>query len=351
MPTARKYQISLTDTPYYHCVSRCVRRAFLCGEDKFTGKNFDHRKQWIVDKLSQLAKIFAIDVCAFAIMSNHGHYVLRINQEKAKSWEQQEIIARWTELFSGDILIQQFQAGQCKTQGEIDKVKELVEIWRERLMDISWFMRCLNESIARQANAEDKCTGRFWEGRFKSQALLDEQALLAAMVYVDLNPIRAGLCQTLETSEFTSIAQRIQEYFQSKSISFPSQQYSLKPHFKSTKITQTNIPIAKFIGGDQNRQGIPYSLLDYFELADWTGRAIRDDKRGYIPSGEPKIIHKLCIDSETWMETVDNFSNHFYTFIGPNEKLETICQKQNKKWLLGINTCRRLFNQQNQLSP
>jgi len=211
-------------------------------------------------------------------------------------------------------------------------------------------MRCLNESIARQANAEDKCTGRFWEGRFKSQALLDEQALLAAMVYVDLNPIRAGIAQTLETSEFTSIAQRIQEFSQSNPSCKSSQQHALKPQFKETNMTQTNIPLAKFIGGQQKLQGIPYSLIDYFELADWTGRAIRDDKRGYIPNTEPKIIHKLGIDTETWLETVGNFTDRFYTFVGPEEKMNSICQQQKKKWLLGINTCRRLFSENNQLS-
>ncbi|MCP4412369.1 MAG: transposase, partial [Gammaproteobacteria bacterium] len=204
MPTARKYQISLSDTPYYHCMSRCVRRAFLCGEDNLTGKSYQHRKQWVVDKLGQLADVFAIDVCAYAIMSNHSHLVLKINKTKAESWSIDEIIKRWTQLFSAGVLIQRYQSGLCYSEGEINKVYALCDMWRKRLMDISWFMRCLNESIARQANAEDKCTGRFWEGRFKSQALLDEQALLACMVYVDLNPVRAGISQTLEDSDFTS---------------------------------------------------------------------------------------------------------------------------------------------------
>ncbi len=137
---------------------------------------------------------------------------MHVDADTANNWEQDEVIERWRKLFGGGVLLERYIAGQCKTDAELDKVAEIAEVWRARLMDISWFMRCLNESIARQANKEDNCKGRFWEGRFKSQALLDEGALLACMVYVDLNPIRAGICETPEASDFTSIQQRMQAY-------------------------------------------------------------------------------------------------------------------------------------------
>ena len=212
MTQARQQIVSLEDTPYYHCVSRCVRRAFLCGEDHVTGENYEHRKAWVVEKLKELTEVFAIDICAYAILSNHYHVILHVDTDRAKRWDQDEVIERWRKLFGGGVLIERYLAGQCTTQAVLDNVTEIAETWSARLMDISWFMRCLNESIARQANKEDNCKGRFWEGRFKSQALLDEHALLACMVYVDLNPVRAGMCETPEASDFTSIQQRLKAY-------------------------------------------------------------------------------------------------------------------------------------------
>jgi putative transposase len=167
MTLARRQQISLEETPFYHCLARCVRRAFLCGEDSLTGQSFEHRKPWIVDKLKELAEIFAIDVCAYAVMSNHYHVVLRVDSARAQGWSDEEVIFRWRRLFRGGVLVERFLKGEATTRAERDKVAELTAQWRGRLWDISWFMRCLNESIARQANQEDGCKGRFWEGRFK----------------------------------------------------------------------------------------------------------------------------------------------------------------------------------------
>jgi REP element-mobilizing transposase RayT len=211
MPTARRELVCLDATPYYHVVSRCVRRAFLCGLDHLTGKSYEHRKEWIVDRLTELSDLFAIDLCAYAVMSNHCHLVVRLDPETAESWSEEEVMERWERLFSLPVLVQRYRTRKTTSPAEIETAQNKIETWRERLSDLSWFMRCLNEPIARQANAEDGCTGRFWEGRYKSQALLDEAALLTCMAYVDLNPIRAGLAETPEKSEYTAIQQRIQE--------------------------------------------------------------------------------------------------------------------------------------------
>jgi len=163
MPKPRKSLVSIEATPYYHCVSRCIRRAFLCGKDEITGNNFAHRRQWIEDRLLQLSQIFAIDTAAFCVMSNHYHIVLHIDKEKADNWSLREVCDQWHELFSGNELSGRYLSGAALSSTEEKQLQQKVDEWRERLIDISWFMRCLNEPIAREANREDGATGRFYE--------------------------------------------------------------------------------------------------------------------------------------------------------------------------------------------
>ena len=149
MPRPRYAQVSLEATPYYHCIARCVRRAYLCGTDVSTGECYEHRRQWLEDRLLEVGGIFAIDVCAFAIMSNHYHAVLRVNRSQAETWGFDDVINQWHQLFSGSAPSQRYIAGDKLGKAEIDTLKEQVEEWRLRLMDISWFMRVINEDIAR----------------------------------------------------------------------------------------------------------------------------------------------------------------------------------------------------------
>ncbi|NRA69245.1 MAG: transposase, partial [Pseudobacteriovorax sp.] len=178
--------------PYYHCISRCVRRAFLCGQDSLNDKSYEHRRGWVEDQLLALAKVFAIDVCAISVMSNHTHLVLYVDENTAKSWSNEEVIHQWHHLFNGTLFTQKYINGDKLSKEIINCVIETAEIYRQRLMDISWFMRILNESIARQANDEDKCTGRFWEGRYKSQPLLDEAALVGEHKKAGGNPLKTA---------------------------------------------------------------------------------------------------------------------------------------------------------------
>jgi len=281
MTRPRSKIVSLEVTPYYHCISRCVRRAFLCGADLYTGKNFDHRKPWLVKRLKLLEDVFSIDIAAYAIMSIHYHLVLHVDKERCARWSKEDVIAQWLKLYKGPALIHRYINNEPLLQAEMELIESLVELWRARLTSISWFMGCLNEYIARRANQEDKCKGRFWEGRFKSQALLDDSALISCMAYVDLNPIRASLCEDLSSSDFTSVQQRL------------------------TKImgkTDHNRPrLMPFQEKQQEPfQCIPFNLKDYIELVDWTGRHLRKDKRGHIPAHKLRLLSTLALTEVQW---------------------------------------------------
>lgn len=324
MTLARTKLISLDDTPYYHCLCRCVRRAFLWGTDHFSGQDYSHRKQWVIDRLNYLQSVFAIDICAYAVMSNHYHVVLHVDQAEAQNWSTDEVVTRWTHLFGLPVLVERYLKGKTTSTAEADRALTVIARWRERLHDISWFMRCLNEHLARRANKEDGCKGRFWEGRFKSQALLDEAGLLTCMAYVDLNPIRARMAKTPETSEFTSVYARIR-------------QFKLRPHQQPTTLQP-------FRRHPQDDLAIPFYLPDYLQLVDWTGRAVRKDKRGIIDNDCPPLLQRLNIDPEHWLTYMQPHGNRFGHAIGTVKRLQEHALSIGQIWLQGMGQSKQLFN-------
>jgi len=304
MTLPRKQLISIEDTPYYHIVTRCVRRAFLCGKDKYSGKCYEHRRQLIVNRIKQLAEVFNIDVCAYAVMSNHYHLVLKVNS--TEQWDEKRVLIHWSAISGIIPLCQRYLAGEYLSKAELNMVYLKTDEYRKRLMSISNFMQLLNQYIARQANSEDKVTGHFWQARFKSQALLDERALLTCMAYVDLNPIRAAMAKTPEASDYTSIQERI-------------------------KAKKTNLLNLGF-----NDIDIPYSLSDYCALVDATGRCIVANKKGFIPDDLPDILHRLNLNSDTWLDELNQFKNKGHTAVGTIQQLKDFCRSVSKKWRTGI---------------
>lgn len=155
-----------------HCIHRCVRRAFLAGRDPVTGKNFEARREWIRARLECLASVFGIDVLTYAIFSNQMHVILRTRPDVVQEWSDEEVARRWLSIFPCQ-RVDEF-LGQ-PTQSSIDALVHdrgrIAEV-RARLSNPSWLMRALSEPIARMANREVECTGRFWEGRFKAQPIL-----------------------------------------------------------------------------------------------------------------------------------------------------------------------------------
>jgi len=318
--------------------------------------NFDHRRGWIVERIQQLAALFAIDVATYAVMSNHYHIVVRIDRERALEWSVEEVLRRWTTLFTGPLLVTRYlsESRAKMTQAEIAKIEELAEVYRERLHDLSWFMRTLNEHIALRANAEDGVKGRFWEGRFKSQALLDEKALLAAMAYVDLNPVRAGLAETPETSDYTSIQERVGELPKEVAPEAGAQETAIVKEPEVTldgerlrlEVETQVLPQAPLMPFDATAQipwAVPFAFEDYLELVDWTGRALRADKPGYIGAREPKILARLGIDGERFIGSAECLLKAFGTAVGAPASLVDLCARRQAKYLRGIRTARAMF--------
>jgi hypothetical protein len=199
-----------------------------------TGRGHEHRGDWIVVQLKQLTEAFAINIRAYAVMHNHSHTVVRVDQS-------------------------------------------------------------------------------------------DEAGLLTCMSYVDLNPIRSGIANTPETSDFTSIQERITHYHK-----------TLKQKIHNPTEAQTSAPkgLPPFAGGEpQDRaQGLSFSLVDYLELTNWAGRAIRDDKTGAIPAHLAPILDRLNIDHEVWLDTVKNYHKNYYTIVGTQEAIRDFSRALNRKW-------------------
>lgn len=298
MTQARSEQVDEETTRHYHCMTRCVRGAFLCGYDKHSNRDFEHRRRWIVDRLKFLESVFAIDVLAYAVMANHLHLVLELMSDVAAAWSPAEVVERYGRVFP--MPVSDFNGLSDAQQAE------RVAKWRERLSSLSWMMRALNEWVARRANREEGCTGRFWQGRFTSEPLLDESALLTCMAYVDLNPVRSGECQRLEDARWTSIGARLH--------------HTTKVLDAADEASPTGAPAglvpfadqASLPGGVAARapceplsRSVPMNFVDYVELLEWTGRTERErGPSGTLRGPPPAVLTRLRIRSDAWLRAM-----------------------------------------------
>mgnify|MGYP000327195615 FL=1 len=323
MATRRSDLVNLSETPFYHCVTRCVRQCYLCGYDKNTGQSFEHRRGWVEKRTLFLSSVYAIDLCAYAVMSNHVHVVLKVDEKSANSLSMREVLIRWHKLHKGTLLTKSYLAGEALSEAELLSVKRTAAVYRKRLFSISWFMRDLNEYIARAANAEDECKGRFWEGRFKSQALLDEKALLSCMVYVDLNPIRASLASTPEDSEYTSIKRRIE--------------------CKLTRKTSTGILPFKSDTACSNQYCLNLTFTEYVTLLTQTGKAVRDDKAGFIDGEYQASLNQIALSSSQWLKASLEFEQHFSIAVGSVSRIKKFQLTTGRRRLKGVSSARKLF--------
>ncbi len=326
MAQPRSQQICLEATSYYHCICRCVRRAFLCGYDKETGRSFEHRRGLLEARMFKLSEAFCIDIAAYSIMQNHYHIGLHVNQAKALALSDKEVCQHWHRLFKGNQFSRSFVKGEKLSYAENMALSIFVKVWRKRLYSISWFMKCLNEPIAKMANKEDGCKGHFWEARFISKAILDETALIASMAYIDLNPIRAAIAESPEESEYTSIQKRIKASM-TKTLAQPN---TLMPFVGSLK--------------ERMSEGLPFEFEDYLKLLDYTARSNREGQAVDPSKTTSRIFQCLSIKPGGWHTASNQFDALFSQCVGNRESIKRICQMTNRQWVKNQRNCEAVFS-------
>jgi len=307
----------------YHCYSRCVRRAFLCGEDGEVERDYRYRLDWVRNRLEALAQVFAIDVLDYAVMENHLHTILRNRPEVARGWSKAEVVRRWSRLSRRQLELLD-AASDAEVAEELED-DERVEKLRERLSNVSWFMIMLKEPLSRKANREDKVSGHFWAERFGSVQLLDEESLLVCSLYVDLKAIRAGRAGTPEDSTYTGACDRLRDWQVEAVVGGELQASALRRWF-GTEVERAEFDWGPLLGrrrsgwlspvrveGDgydgvtakrraSDKGYLPMTLVKYLELLDECGRREVEGKRGVIPAHLPPILDRLGLDSGRWSD-------------------------------------------------
>jgi hypothetical protein len=341
MTIARRELIDVTVTRWYHCVTRCVRRAALLGEGS------SGRKQWVEDRLKELAEIFAVGVGGFAVMDNHMHLLVRLDPDVAGDWSDDEVVRRWGRLYPPhDKSRKLLPVSDEWVRGKLEDVAWVAKI-RKRLQNISWFMKCLKEPISRRANREDKCRGAFFEARFKSVAILDDGALLAISMYIDLNPVAAKVAEVPETSEHTSIKQRVDHI---KANDATPQLEAAKGGSAAGSQAASGLeeglwlcPIEDRRRWDSSREGMfdGLSIGNYLLLVDYTGRLFREGK-ARISAELAGILDRIGSTAEGWqlrMEKLRDGRSYGRFFAASRETLRKIARHLKVRHLVNLVGC------------
>ena len=372
MTVARRRLVDEHVTPWYHCISRAVRRARLCGEDPVSGKDFSHRKTLIEARLRELVEIFAVQCAGFALMDNHLHLLLRLDSRAAAAWSAAEVARRWAMLFTPrEVLAPDGSVNAAKLEAWIAARAadpQWIDVHRGRLASLSWFMKCLKEPIARAANREDNCTGAFWEGRFRSVAVLDVAALLATAAYIDLNPVAAGIAKTPEGSRNTTLRARLdhckqrgQKVLIKDELSTQSSRPELERDLWLLPIEDRRERASHAPHGPDNndasgnnasetdavRPGLleGFTLPCYLRLIDWTSRKFRTGK-ARVTAEMASIFERLHFDAEAWYSTMSvllGAKKLVGNFAGRAEKLADLAARAGTHWIKHRGTRRAML--------
>ncbi len=316
-----------------HVISRVVRRCFLFGDDPVSSKNFDHRKVWIENRLRFLAASFGIDLLGFSILSNHFHLVLRSRPDVVATWSDSEVARRWFTLCPPRK--KKDGSPEEPSESELNLIRNnpvRLANTRTRLSDIGWWMRLLCQHIAVRANREDGEVGKFFQSRYRAILLCDDEALLACSVYVDLNPIRAKLAETIETSDFTSAQRRIEALTESANQDVSTENVSAGSAPDGFLSPLSIDELRDDIGANPSATGLRCSdkgflsigTVDYLKLLDWTARQVVPGKRGSTPESVPGILERLSLDPKTWLVLVTRFGKLFNNVAGRPRVIDSV---------------------------
>jgi hypothetical protein len=314
------------------------------GNDPLSGRDLNHRRDWVLQRLQLLVTSFVIDVGFSAILSNHFHLVLRTDPRLAKRMGDQEIARRWLRVFPGKRVLDDNWIEPTEKQLEaFAQDKKKIQTLRKRLSSISWFMAALSEYIARRSNREDGCTGRFFEGRFSCREITSENALLVCGMYVDLNQIRTGEALTPEESQYCSVALRLQAAKQDASCK------AARPAADSWLAPLTLEPdhleeVPSATGRRASDKGLlAMSLGEYGRVLDWTGRQLSGKTRGAIPADLAPILERLNLEGEEVAETVAQFPRLFPRLAGRANQLLSRAAEVGRRWMHGTRHAARVF--------
>jgi hypothetical protein len=218
---------------------------------------------------------------------------------------------------------------------------------RLRLRNIGWFMKCLKEPLARLANRQDKTRGTFFEGRFKSIAVVDEESLLKTCVYIDLNPVAAKVAKTPETSDFTSIKQRVEHVeAQGKIAALAAAEGGSVAGSRASAGLEESLwlcPIENRRGLDSLRVGMlqGFPLGSYLKLVEYTGRLFRQGKAS-ISAELAGIFERLGFTAETWRDAMGELRGERLLgriFAASRVKLREIAKHLGVRHLVNLTGC------------
>jgi hypothetical protein len=341
MTIARKQLIDVSVTRWYHCMSRCVRGASLLCDGT------SNRKVWLENRIEELAQLFAIGVGGFSVLDNHLHLLLRLDPDVAKGWSNEEVVRRWGRLCPPrDNKRQPLPVAEAWVQARLEDLSWVART-RERLQNIGWFMKFLKEPLSRQANREDQCQGAFFQGRYRSVAILDTEALLAVGVYIDLNPVAAKIADLPETSEYTSVKQRVDHIkaegrtAQLEAAKAGSVAGSLAASGLEEKLWLCPIEDRRRLGSSREGMFEGLSIGGYLLLVDYTGRLYREGK-ARISAELAGILDRIGSGAESWHRRLEKLKSgrwfgHFFAASG--EKLREIASSLNVRRVINLAGC------------